>query len=229
MTPAGFRLVAHGLRLHLGERDLLNGVDLTVAPGDLVAVTGPSGTGKTSLLLILAGVLEPDAGSVAFEPAAGDDPAPVGQPLIALVPQTLALSPRSTAAENVALPLQVRGVEPAETRERVMAALESVGLGATSDRLVTELSGGQRQRVAVARALAMRADVLIADEATAELDAENQRLVMGLLEEQAGAGVAIVVATHDTLVAERCSRSYLLEQGQLEPGLLRMEAPATLQ
>jgi putative ABC transport system ATP-binding protein len=127
----------------------------------------------------------------------------------------------------VALPLQVRGVEPAETRERVVAALDSVGLGTASDRLVTELSGGQRQRVAVARALAMRADLIIADEATAELDAENQRLVMGLLEEQAASGVAIVVATHDTLVAERCSRSYLLEQGRLEAGVLRMEAPAT--
>jgi putative ABC transport system ATP-binding protein len=227
VTLASYRLVAHGLRLHLGERDLLNGVELSVEPGEIVAVTGPSGTGKTSLLLILAGVLKPDAGSVAYEPASGGDPPRAGGPLIALVPQTLALSPRSTASENVALPLQVRGVEPAETRERVVAALDSVGLGTASDRLVTELSGGQRQRVAVARALAMRADLIIADEATAELDAENQRLVMGLLEEQAASGVAIVVATHDTLVAERCSRSYLLEQGRLEPGVLRMEAPAT--
>ncbi|HET9093016.1 MAG TPA: ATP-binding cassette domain-containing protein [Acidimicrobiales bacterium] len=205
----GGRLRADGLRLFLGERQLLDGVDLEADGGEMVAVTGPSGAGKSTLLLVLAGVLRPDEGAVAYSTEAGV------APVIALVPQTLALAASLTAAENVALPVQVRGCDAKELQQRVAASLEAVGLGAASDRLVTELSGGQRQRVAVARALAMRPDVIIADEATAELDGENQRIVMDLLEEEAARGTLLVLATHDSLVAERCRRTYQLDSGHL--------------
>jgi putative ABC transport system ATP-binding protein len=210
-SRTGFRLVATGLRLHLGERQLLDGIDLEVAPGETVAVSGPSGAGKTSLLMILAGVLRPDAGSVHYVPTAPS----AEKPLVGFVPQTLALSSTSTAAENVALTLQVEGLEADEMRERALGALAAVGLAGQADRVVTELSGGQRQRVAVARAIALRPHLLIADEATAELDVENQRIVMDLFIQQADAEVAVVVATHDPLVTERCSRTFLLEDGLL--------------
>lgn len=137
----GFRLVARDLRLHLGDRDLLDGVELDVEPGDIVAVRGPSGAGKTSLLLILAGVLRPDSGSVSYEavPSGGAGIVPqLAVPVIGFVPQTLGLAPGLTAAENVALTLQVRGIEGREMRQRVTSSLDAVGLGGTSDRLVTD-------------------------------------------------------------------------------------------
>lgn len=211
---SGCRLVAEGLRLTVGRRLLLDGVDLVLEPGTMIGVVGPSGSGKTSLLLVLAGVLTPDAGKVRFVLTEGNGQ--VAGRTIGFVPQTIGLAANLTAAENVALPLQVRGLARAEMRERTVGALQAVGLGAATDRLVTELSGGQRQRVAVARALAQQPDVLVADEATAELDGEHQAVVMDLLEAEQERGAAIVVATHDEVVAERCSQLYRLEQGHLE-------------
>jgi putative ABC transport system ATP-binding protein len=211
------RLVAEGITMSYGERRLLDRVDLEVEPGELVAVTGPSGSGKTTLLLILAGVLKPDAGSVRYIPHE-PDPHRAGPVVVGLVPQTLALSSSSTAAENVALPLQARAIDPAEIERRLGEQLAALGLAAQRDRLVTDLSGGQRQRVAVARALALAPDILIADEATAELDADNQAIVMERFTESAARGTAVVLATHDPLVAERCHSSLLLDEARLRAG-----------
>jgi len=220
----GFTVVARGLFLRRGTRELLSGADLAAAPGTTTAVTGPSGSGKTSLLLLLAKLDEPDAGTVELVPAPRGGggtaspvlPAAARRPAIGYVPQTLALVPHLTAAENVAVPLQARRLPPAEVRDRSLARLGDVGLEVVADRVVGELSGGQRQRVAVARALALRPDVLVADEPTTELDAANRDLVLSLVERSAAEGAAVVVATHDPDVLAACARGYRLEGGLLE-------------
>ena len=131
------------------------------------------------------------------------------------VPQTFGLAPWLTAAENVALVMQVLGLPPDVVEQRTTEALEAIGLGAAFDRIVTELSGGQRQRVAVARALAAEPAVIIADEPTAELDAENRSLVLDLLLDATDAGAAVVLATHDPEVTRRCTRLLVLTDGRL--------------
>jgi putative ABC transport system ATP-binding protein len=209
---SGFRLVGSSLSLRLGGRLLLSELDLEVSPGEVVGIVGPSGTGKTSLLLVLSKVIEPDSGEVRYEAAPGESR---GQPRLGLVPQSIGLAGDLTAAENVALPLQVLGMGRDEMRERCEKMLSDLGLVPAIDRLVTELSGGQRQRVAVARALAGEPDILLADEATAELDGEHQAIVMGLFEQAASSGATVVLSTHDELVADRCSRVFNLEEGQL--------------
>jgi len=225
-TGAGvsrYRLSAAGLRLRLGGRDLLEGVDLEVAPGDVTAISGLSGSGKTSLLMVLAGVLPPDAGRVDLVPVGGVQ-APAdrggdheGEAAVGYVPQSLGLVPHLSATENVGIPLQVRGIAPAVIRQRVEAALGSVGLAVVGDRIVTELSGGQRQRVAVARAIAGGPDVLVADEATTDLDPENRSIVLALFHGLAEGGCAVVLASHDPSVIETCPHTYLLEAGALIP------------
>ncbi len=207
-------LSATSLRLRIGDRQLLDGVELRAEPGEMVAVVGPSGSGKTTLLLVLAGVLLPDSGEVSYP---SRSPEASAQVRIGLVPQTIGLAANLTAAENVALPLQAAGLERDEMRARTEQVLTELGLGSTLDRLVTDLSGGQRQRVAVARALAGRPEILLADEATAELDGEHQVIVMDLFARRAAEGAAIVVTTHDELVAERCDRVLALEDGRLAP------------
>ena len=156
---------------------ILGPLDLVVPVGEPLAVTGPSGAGKTTLCLILAGVLEPTDGRVLLDgvPFHGDG-ATVG-----LVLQTHGLLAGLTAAENVALPLQSRGLARHDIAGRTASALASVGLTAEAGRPVDELSGGERQRVGVARAVAGDPPVLIADEPTAELDAGNRARVVGLL------------------------------------------------
>lgn len=223
-TTGTFRLVARGLRLRVGSRLLLDGTGLEARAGSMAVVTGASGSGKTSLLMILAGVLRPDEGRVEWVGPTDSAVRPAGataqprRPVTGFVPQTLGIAPHLTASENVALPLQVRRIPPGEIRERTGAALGSVGLGVVGDRIVTELSGGQRQRVAIARALALAPELLVADEATSELDPENRALVLELFSERAASGCAVVLATDDPVVIEKCSERYLLEEGTLVAG-----------
>lgn len=197
-------LDADGLRLDIDGRTLFDRVSLTVAKGERIAVTGPSGSGKTSLLAILAGITAPTAGTVRRGGATvmpGRIP-----PGTAAVLQRYGLVALLTAAENVEVVLRAAGVPADEARVTARTVLAEVGLGDLTGHLIEELSGGQRQRVAVARALASRPEVLIADEPTAEQDPGSREVVLARLFGVTSGGGALVLATHDPEVAGRCDR-----------------------
>ena len=197
-----------------GGRTILADVTLSAFAGEAVAVTGPSGSGKSSLLALLAGLEGPDSGSVRVD----------GQQLCAQVPDGFGLVLQGyglvsvlTAAENVEVALQGRGLSRDEVRDRAAAALEAVGLGPSADHLVEQLSGGQQQRVATARALAVDPAVLLADEFTAELDADSRTRMLALVLGVARRGGLVVIATHDPEVAGACHREVRLVDGRI-PG-----------
>jgi putative ABC transport system ATP-binding protein len=202
-------LEARGVSVRLGGRAVLDGLDLSAHGGRLVAVSGHSGSGKTTLMMVLAGLVTPDEGRVELAAAAHR---------VGFVPQTFGLAPGLTAVENVSLPMQAAAIRvpAAEIEIRSMEALAAVGLAGTEDRLVTELSGGQRQRVAVARVLAGEPDVVIADEPTAELDADSRQRVLRLLVNLAAGGSLVVLATHDPEVADISDDWWELVDGRLE-------------
>jgi len=194
---------------------ILRGVDLTLRGGERVALTGPSGSGKTTLMSVLAGLAEPDGGRVSLD---GRPLAEHGLALrrrVGIVFQGYALVALLTAAENIELALVATGLTPAEAAVRAREALALVGLDDRADHLVEELSGGQQQRVAVARALAGRPDVLLADEPTAEQDPAHAALALDAILAAADRGAAVLLATHDALVAQRCDRRLHLVDGAL--------------
>jgi putative ABC transport system ATP-binding protein len=174
-------------------RRILGPLDVVVRAGEPLAVTGPSGAGKTVLCLVLAGVLAPTGGTVLLDGA----PLDAGDVTVGLVLQHHGLIAGLTARENVALPMQSRGLDRDDIGRRASSALASVGLTAETDRPVEELSGGERQRVGVARAIAGDPRVLIADEPTAELDADNRARVVELLTGPDSDRRMVVVATDD--------------------------------
>jgi putative ABC transport system ATP-binding protein len=198
-------LDARGLRYVRDGQTILAGVDVTVDPGESLAVTGPSGSGKSSLLAVLAGLVRPAAGEVSLNGApltgfAG----PVSG--VAVVLQGYGLVSLLTAAENIEVALRAAGRPAAAAPAAARAALAQLGLEAHADQLVEELSGGQQQRVAVARALALKPKLLIADEPTAELDPAARAVVLARIFDVVAGGGALVVATHDPEVAARCDR-----------------------
>jgi putative ABC transport system ATP-binding protein len=191
--------------------DALRGVDFVVGTGEFVAIMGPSGSGKSTLLSILGCLERPTGGSyrIAGEEVAGFDErkaARVRRERIGFVFQSFNLLLRSTAAQNVELPLLYAGVGREERRERTHAALEAVGLGDRVDHLPRQLSGGQQQRVAVARAIVTRPDVVLADEPTGNLDSHSQDDVLELLGQVHDQGATIVMVTHSREVAEHGTR-----------------------
>ena len=198
-------LDAQGLGYERNGQQILANVDVTVDAGQRLAVIGPSGSGKSSLLALLAGLTAPTAGVVriAGRPLAGIAGHAQG---VALVLQGYGLVSLLTASENVEVALRATGHAPADALAACHAALALVDLDAHADQLVEELSGGQQQRTAVARALALRPRLLIADEPTAELDAAARMLVLSRLLEVTDRGGALVLATHDADVAARCDR-----------------------
>jgi putative ABC transport system ATP-binding protein len=210
-------LVAQAISVAFGVRQVLDDVSVTVAPGELVALQGPSGSGKSCLLAVLAGLQAPDSGTVTLDGApvvVGDD---AQRRSVGLLLQGLGLLPLLTAAENVEVPLQVRD-EPL-ARDEVIAvasgALARVGLADRADRLVEELSVGQRQRVALARAVVHRPLVLLADEPTSALDGALRDVVVAMLREEAARGAAVLVATHDPAVVGWADRVLVLHDGVL--------------
>jgi putative ABC transport system ATP-binding protein len=188
-------------------------LSLTLSPGRVLAITGPSGAGKTSLLWLMAGALEPDRGGVRLDGAPiGTRPEAAARG-IAVVPQGNGLAAVLTAYENIVVPLLDGGTPATEAQERARAALEVVGLEEWAEHLVEELSGGQQQRVAVARALATRASVLLADEPTSDLDGRNREVVLAALRAAADRGAVVVLATHDPEAAAAADGELALDAG----------------
>jgi putative ABC transport system ATP-binding protein len=192
---------------------VLRDISVHGVPGKILAVTGPSGAGKTTLLWAMAGLVKPAGGTVSVggAPLRNRDHAVAEK--IVLVPQDNGLAPILTAAENVQVALVANGVKPPEARRRTAESLEWLGLAEQSDQLVEELSGGQQQRTAVARGLALRGTVLLADEVTSELDAQNRQRVIDLLRAEADRGAAVVFATHDPEAAAACDGELHLRDG----------------
>jgi putative ABC transport system ATP-binding protein len=192
---------------------VLSGVTVTARPGEVLAVTGTSGAGKTTLLNAMAGLLAARTGSVAVNgtPLTGRDHAvSLG---VVLIPQDNGLAAILTAAENISVAVIATGGSPADARRRTADSLEALGLSGQSSQLIDELSGGQQQRTALARGLALRGDVLLADEVTSELDAANRQRVLDLLRAEATRGAAVVFATHDPEAAAACDRELHLADG----------------
>jgi putative ABC transport system ATP-binding protein len=199
---------------YAGAAPVLRAVTVQVLPGQLLAVTGTSGAGKTTLLSAMAGLLPLTAGRVLVdgEPLGDRDHAvALG---VVLIPQDNGLAAILTAAENVSVAVIATGGTPAEARRRTAESLEPLGLSGQANQLIEELSGGQQQRTAIARGLALRGDVLLADEVTSELDAANRQRVMELLRAEAERGAAVVFATHDPEAAAVCDRELHLVDGE---------------
>jgi putative ABC transport system ATP-binding protein len=197
----------------------LRGVSFTVEAGDYVAIIGPSGSGKSTLMHLLGGLDRPTAGTLEIggRDVTGLDPqalAKLRNETIGFVFQSFHLLARTSAVDNVALPLVYRGMRAAERRRRAVAMLERVGLGHRLDHRPNQLSGGEQQRVAIARALVTDPQVLLADEPTGNLDTRNGQAVLALLETlNSEQGVALVVVTHDAEVADRAHRKIVMRDG----------------
>jgi putative ABC transport system ATP-binding protein len=204
-----------------GVVNALRGVDLTVERGEILAVRGRSGSGKTTLLNLLGGLDRPTSGSVTVDDRNVSEAGERRQiefrrTTVAFVFQTFGLIPILSAAENVELPLRLQRVESSERDRRVHEVLGLVGLAGRANHRPAELSGGEQQRVAVARALAGRPRLLLADEPTGQLDLETGRTIMLLLRNVVHAeGVTAVVATHDPMMLDIADRVVELRDGAL--------------
>jgi ABC-type lipoprotein export system ATPase subunit len=199
-----------------GERAVvaLHDVSCAVPAGDRIALVGPSGSGKSTLLQLMAGLDRSTSGSVIWPLWEGS---PFGHPArTGLVFQEASLIPFLSAIENAAFPLLIQGIDPQEAHERAGAALALLGILGIADREPDELSGGQAQRVAVARAVATRPALVLADEPTGKLDSATGAHVVDLLVDAcAEVGAGLVVATHDRAVARRMDTSWELHDGEL--------------
>jgi putative ABC transport system ATP-binding protein len=212
------------------ELHALDGVDLTVDGGEFLAVQGPTGQGKSTLLLLLGGLDRPTSGPVLFE---GRDLAELPEAELArlrasafgFVFQTFNLIPTLTAQENVETALVAAGVPPSERHRLALDVFDDLGMADRAGHLPSALSGGQQQRVAIARALVKQPRVLLADEPTGNLDEQMRDEIVGLLEQLwRDRGITLVIVTHDSAVARRAQRRAVIENGRV--GLAEAVPPA---
>jgi len=200
--------------------EALKGIDLSVTPGEFVAVVGPSGSGKSTLMNLIGCLDTPSEGRYRLggedvSKFTRDELADVRNRRVGFVFQGFNLLPQISAFENVELPLLFGGVPPKKRQERVEELLAKVGLSERMDHKPTELSGGQMQRVAIARALAMKPDVILADEPTGNLDTSAGGDIMTLFTELWGQGSTLVVITHDMTLARRAGRVVEIRDGRI--------------
>jgi putative ABC transport system ATP-binding protein len=217
--------IIHLIDVHLklesaaGPVNILRGIDLTVAPGERVAIVGPSGSGKSTLLMVIGGLERPSSGEVLV---GGEDLARLDEDRLArfrrgtvgIVFQSFHLIPTMSALENVAVPLELAGHTDAFSR--AAEELERVGLAARAEHYPGQLSGGEQQRVALARAFAIRPRLLLADEPTGNLDGETGRAVMALMFDLAERyGTTLLLVTHEIDLADCCGRVLQMQDGRI--------------
>jgi putative ABC transport system ATP-binding protein len=204
-----------------GRINALTGMDLTVEPGEWVAIVGPSGCGKSTLLHLLAALDQPDEGEIlvgGHDLRTRKDLNHYRAQHVGMIFQLHNLLPTLTALENVQVPMFEEGLSPRVRRRRAAELLQAVGLEGRGGNRPPELSGGERQRVAIARALANEPPILLADEPTGSLDSDAGRLVLDLLERlRRERDLTIVLVTHDATVAARADRVVRMLDGRLAP------------
>ena len=198
----------------------LIGASLSVERGSLVAVMGPSGSGKSSLLAIAGSLEEPTSGEVLIDgkslaSMSHNDKAPLRRRMIGYVFQDFNLLAGLTALENVALPLELDDLSPRKARIAAMVALENIGIAERAGHFPDELSGGERQRVAIARAVVGERHLLLADEPSGALDSANADAVMKMIRRACKQGIAAVIVTHDAHLASWADRVVFLKDGRI--------------
>ena len=233
MSAALIELAGIERVFHLGDSEVhaLRRLDVSIAAGEYVAVMGPSGSGKSTLLNLIGLLDRPNAGVYRLEgrdvtTLSAEEQARVRSERIGFVFQSFHLVPRLTAGENIALPMILAGIAPAQRAERVARALGDFGLENRADHRPDQLSGGQRQRVAIARATIMQPAVILADEPTGNLDRATGEEVMRLLEALNERGVTLLVVTHDGSLGVRARRQLLMEDGVLQHDRTRSSSHA---
>ncbi len=233
MTALELRRVSKVYGEGPAEVHALRDIDLSVEPGALVAVMGPSGSGKSTLLTIAGSLEDPTRGEVlvggsALSGMSRNAKARLRRRSIGYVFQDFNLLAGLTAAENVALPLELDGVAARKARAAGMEALEQLGLADRASRFPDELSGGERQRVAIARAVVGDRRLLLADEPSGALDSVNAEAVMRLIHQACKRGVAAVVVTHDAQLASWADRVVFLRDGRVVDQTAPLPGPESL-
>ncbi|MEO1040385.1 MAG: ABC transporter ATP-binding protein [Pseudomonadota bacterium] len=199
----------------------LDDVGLTIDEGAYVAVTGPSGSGKSTFMNLIGALDSPTSGELAvagvpLQARTADELAKFRNETVGFVFQQFNLLARTTALDNVALPLMYRGVSARERRKRAAARLALVGLGDRMDHTPSQLSGGQQQRVAIARALVNDPKLLLADEPTGALDSQTSEEVMDIFDQLNDQGITVILVTHEQEVAERARRRIAFRDGRVQ-------------
>ena len=197
--------------------EVIKGIDLKINSGEKVAVVGKSGSGKTSLIMLMAGLEQPTSGEIIFDQQPistfnEDQLADIRKKKIGIVFQSFYLIPNYTALENVSLILEINGID--HSKQKAEELLVQFGLKDRLNHFPTQLSGGEQQRVAIARSMAVKPKLILADEPTGNLDSENSQMISNLLFEYANKNQSsFVLVTHDLKFAEKCDRIIKIEDG----------------
>jgi putative ABC transport system ATP-binding protein len=199
--------------------EVIKGIDLKINSGEKVAVVGKSGSGKTSLIMLMAGLEQPTSGEIIFDQQPistfnEDELADIRKRKIGIVFQSFYLIPNYTALENVSLILEINGID--NSKQKAEELLVQFGLKDRLHHFPTQLSGGEQQRVAIARSMAVKPKLILADEPTGNLDSENSQMISNLLFEHANKNQSsLVLVTHDLKFAEKCDRIIKIEDGTI--------------